>query len=40
MLKWERKPDAVELELDVGNPPDPERSGAGNILGSESSDWP
>lgn len=39
LLKWERKLDVVEPELDVGNPPDPERRGAGNILCSESSDW-
>lgn len=39
LLKWERKLDVVELELGAGNPPDPERRGEGNILGSESNDW-
>lgn len=38
LLKWERKLDVVELELGAGNPPDPERRGPGNILGSGSSD--
>lgn len=38
LLKWERKLDELELELDVGNPADPERRGVENILGSESSD--
>lgn len=38
LLKWERKPDAVELEFGAENPPVPGRRVVGNIVGAESSD--